>query len=57
MFILATDLAHLLLLPFYHSEVPYSRLPYVLPIVVILSVIGIVVMRTVHFVGIENLFH
>jgi adenylate cyclase len=57
MFILATNLAHLLLLPFYHSEVPYSRLPYVLPIAVILSVIGIVVMRTVHFVGIENLFH
>jgi adenylate cyclase len=32
-------------------------LPYALPLVIAFSVIGIVVMRTVHFIGIETLFH
>ena len=35
----------------------YRRLPFALPLVIAFSVIGIVVMRTVHFIGIENLFH
>src|SRR5262249_39271714 len=35
----------------------YRRLPYSLPLVIAFSVIGIVVMRTVHFIGIETLFH
>jgi class 3 adenylate cyclase len=35
----------------------YRRLPFALPLVIAFSVIGIVVMRTAHFVGIETLFH
>jgi class 3 adenylate cyclase len=35
----------------------YRRLPLALPLVVAFSVIGIIVMRTVHFIGIETLFH
>ena len=57
MFILTTNLTHLILYPFYDSPVPYSRLPYVLPIFIALSVVGIVVIRAVHFIGVETLFH
>ena len=57
MFVISVNLAHLLLYRFYGLPVPYSRLPFVLPIVVAFAVIGIVVMRTVHFIGIETLFH
>jgi adenylate cyclase len=32
-------------------------LPFVIPVVIAFSVVGIVVMRTVHFIGIETLFH
>ena len=35
----------------------YRRLPFALPLVIAFSVIGIVVMRTVHFIGIDTLFH
>jgi adenylate cyclase len=56
-FIIATNLTHLFLYPFYGLAVPYGRLLYILPIFVALSVVGIVVMRTVHFIGIETLFH
>jgi adenylate cyclase len=56
-FVIATNLTHLILYPLYPSPVPYQRLPYVLPIFIVLSVIGVVVMRTVHFIGVENLFH
>jgi adenylate cyclase len=57
LFILAVNLSHLILYPLYPSPVPWGRLPFVLPIVLAFSVIGIVVMRAVHFIGIENLFH
>jgi adenylate cyclase len=57
MFIAATHMTHLLLWPYYHLPVPYQRLPIILPVVIAFSVIGIVVMRTVHFIGLENLFH
>ena len=56
-FVGATNLTHLFLYPFYGTSVPYARLFYVLPIFIVLSVIGVVVMRTVHFIGIETLFH
>ena len=56
-FLAAIHVTHLLLWPFYHSPVPYRRMPFVLPVVVAFSVIGIVVMRTVHFIGIDTLFH
>ena len=57
LFLIAIHFTHLLLLPFYGRAVPYSKLPIMLPVVIAFSVIGIVVMRTVHFIGIETLFH
>ena len=57
MFFIAIHLTHLVLWPLYRLSVPYARLPLVLPFVIGFSVIGIVVMRTVHFIGIETLFH
>ena len=57
MFVAAINLTHLLLWPFYQLRVPYSRLPFLLPVVIAFSIVGIVVMRTVHFIGIETLFH
>src|ERR1700730_7618948 len=57
MYIIAINLVHLLLWPFYHLPVPYGRFPFVIPVVIAFSVVGIVVMRTVHFIGIETLFH
>jgi adenylate cyclase len=57
MFFIAINLTHLILWPFYELPVPYARLPFVLPVVIAFSVVGIVVMRTVHFIGIETLFH
>jgi adenylate cyclase len=57
LFFIAINLTHLLLWRFYHLPVPYARLPFVLPVVIGFSVIGIVVMRAAHFIGIETLFH
>ena len=57
MFIIVINLTHLLLWPLYQLPVPYGRLPFLLPVVIAFSVVGIVVMRTVHFIGIETLFH
>jgi len=57
LFLIAIHLTHLLLWPFYELPVPYGRLPVVIPVMIAFSVIGIVVMRTVHFIGIETLFH
>jgi len=57
LFVIATNITHLLLRPFYPAPVPWRRLPFILPIVIAVSVIGIVVMRAVHFIGIETLFH
>jgi adenylate cyclase len=57
MFFVAINLTHLILWRFYHLPVPWERLPFVVPVVVAFSVVGIVVIRTVHFIGIETLFH
>ena len=57
LFLIAIHFTHLLLLPFLNRPVPYSKLPVIIPVVIVFSVIGIVVMRTVHFIGIETLFH
>jgi class 3 adenylate cyclase len=57
LFVIAVNLTHFLLHRFYPTPVPWGRLPFILPIVIALSVIGIVVMRTAHFIGIETLFH
>jgi adenylate cyclase len=57
LFVVAVNISHLVLYPWYPTPVPYRRLPLILPIVTAFSVIGIVVMRAVHFIGIETLFH
>ena len=57
LFVIATNITHLLLHPFYPAPVLWRRLSLILPIVIAFSVIGIVVMRAVHFIGIETLFH
>jgi class 3 adenylate cyclase len=56
-FLIGIHLTHLLLFPFYRLTIPYDRLPLVIPLVIAFAVIGILVMRTVHFIGIETLFH
>jgi adenylate cyclase len=56
-FVVAINVTHFVLWPIYQLPVPYARLPFILPVVIAFSVIGIVVMRTVHFIGIETLFH
>jgi adenylate cyclase len=57
LFVIADNIAHLLLHGFYPSPVPWGHFPYILPIVIALSVTGIVVMRAAHFIGIDTLFH
>jgi adenylate cyclase len=57
LFVAAANTSHLLLRGVYHLPVPYSRLPFALPRVILLAIIGIVVMRAVHFIGIDTLFH
>src|ERR1700745_1602270 len=57
LFIAAIHISHLLLWQWDTLLTAYRRLPLALPLVIAFSVIGIVVMRTVHFIGIETLFH
>jgi adenylate cyclase len=57
LFLIAIHVTHVILWPIYNLPVPYGRLPVVIPVVIAFSVIGIVVMRTAHFIGIETLFH
>lgn len=57
MFFVAIHLTHLILWPFYQVPVPYARMPLLFPVVIAFSVVGVVVIRTVHFIGIETLFH
>src|SRR5215831_920674 len=57
LFLIAIHFTHLVLWPFYELPVPYGRMPLVIPVAIAFSVVGIVVMRTVHFIGIETLFH
>jgi class 3 adenylate cyclase len=56
-FILAVHLVHLALGNLRTLPIVYRRLPSALPIVITYSVIGIVVMRVAHFIGVETLFH
>src|ERR1700758_4684671 len=56
-FVVAIHLSHLLTGQLDTLPLAYRRLPLALPLVIAFSVIGIVVMRTVHFIGIETLFH
>jgi adenylate cyclase len=57
LFVAAVHLSHLAMGQWDTLPKAYRRLPFALPLVIAFSVIGIVVMRTVHFIGIETLFH
>src|SRR6516162_1282735 len=57
LFVVALHLSHLVTGQLDTLPRAYRRLPFALPLVIAFSVIGIVVMRTVHFIGIDNLFH
>jgi adenylate cyclase len=57
LFVVAVHLSHLLTGRLDTLPIAYRRLPLALPLMIAFSVIGIVVMRTVHFIGIETLFH
>jgi adenylate cyclase len=57
LFVIAVHLGHLLTGHLDTLPLAYRRLPFALPMVIVFSVIGIVVMRTAHFIGIETLFH
>jgi adenylate cyclase len=57
LFVVAVHLSHLLTGRLDTLQLAYRRLPFAMPLVIAFSVIGIVVMRTVHFIGIETLFH
>ena len=57
LFVLAIHLSHLLLGRLDTLPTAYRRLPLALPLVIAFSVIGLVVMRTVHVIGSDTLFH
>jgi adenylate cyclase len=57
LFLIAIHLSHLMLGRLDDLPLVYRRLPFAIPAFVAFSVIGVIVMRVVHFVGVENLFH
>ena len=57
LFVIALHLSHLLTGEWDTLPRAYRRLPFAMPLVIAFAVIGIVVMRTIHFIGIETLFH
>jgi adenylate cyclase len=56
-FLLSIHLEHLILWNFTDLNWVYRRLPLLVPIVVAFSMIGVVVIRVAHFIGLETLFH
>jgi len=57
LYLIAVYVSHLILGRMDDLPTAYSRLPRALPLVIAFSAVGIVVMRVVHFIGAENLFH
>lgn len=57
LYVIAFHLSHVVLWRFEDLAVAYRKLPIAIPLVMAFSVIGIMVMRTVHFIGTETLFH
>jgi len=56
-YFIALHVTHIFLGHWNELPVVYRRLPEAIPMFVVFSVIGVVVMRVVHFIGAENLFH
>ena len=57
LFLLSILLSRLILWDWNSLPWIYRHFPIVLPIVITFSVVGIVVMRVAHFIGVETLFH
>ena len=57
MFLVAIHLSHLMLGRLDDLPLAYNMLPFAIPLFVAFSVIGVMVMRVVHFIGVETLFH
>jgi adenylate cyclase len=57
MFLVAIHLSHLMLGRLDDLPIAYARLPFAIPLFVVFSVIGVIVMRVVHFIGVETLLH
>jgi adenylate cyclase len=56
-YLVATHLSHLILGRLDDLPATYRRFPIVIPLFIAFSTVGIVVMRIVHFIGAEDLFH
>jgi adenylate cyclase len=56
-FLIAIHLSHLMLGRLDGLPLAYKMLPFAIPLFVAFSVIGVIVMRVVHFIGVETLFH
>ena len=56
-YLIATHVSHLVLGRWADLPATYRRLPIVIPLFIGFSIIGIVIMRIVHFIGVELLFH
>ena len=57
MFLVAIHLSHPDARAARRSASAYNMLPFAIPLFVAFSVIGVMVMRVVHFIGVETLFH
>jgi adenylate cyclase len=56
-FLVAIHLSHLMLGSLGDLPIVYARLPFAIPEFVAFSVVGVIVMRVVHFIGAGTLFH
>ena len=57
LYLVAVHVSHLLLGRLDDLPTVYRRLPYGLTFFTIFSVVGVLMMRIAHFIGLENLFH
>src|SRR5215471_4323877 len=57
LYLIAVHVSHLLLGRLDDLPTVYRRLPYGLTFFTLFSVVGVLMMRVIHFIGIENLFH
>jgi len=56
-YLIATHVTHLVLGRWSDLPATYRRLPFVIPLFISFAIVGLVVMRIVHFIGAETLFH
>jgi adenylate cyclase len=56
-YLIAMHMSHLILGRLDDLPEVYRRLPFAIPVFIAFSVVGVIVMRVVHFIGAETLFH